>query len=316
MVAAKEAEIYRKSANKLSVEQREQLLKPYLPTKNPNSKRQTLPWVRTFVKTQLHLLVFILIQLAFSFYIRLRRAYHVVLDRTFAILYYHHHAPELIKQDFRGLKKIPHHLSVILELRGEEQDPGGLEGLLDEVAEISAWCACAGISLLSVYEKTGVLKDHMSTTHRTVSSKMHAYFGRRIPSLQIQAPHVPSFLNGDDLGQPPSASGHLSILLLSAEDGRSTLVDLTKTLAEMAQRNKLTPSDISIDLIDAELTESVMGEPDLLVLFSPNVDLHGYPPWQLRLTEIFHIQDNSGVGYLVFLKALHNYAKAEMKFGR
>lgn len=84
----------------------------------------------------------------------------------------------------------------------------------------------------------------------------------------------------------------------------------------MAQRNKITPNDISIDLIDAELTESVMGEPDLLVLFSPNVDLHGYPPWQLRLTEIFHIQDNSGVGYLVFLRALHSYARAEMKFGR
>lgn len=167
MVAAKEAEIYRKSANKLSVEQREQLLKPYLPTKNPNSKRQTLPWVRTFVKTQLHLLVFILIQLAFSFYIRLRRAYHVVLDRTFAILYYHHHAPELIKQDFRGLKKIPHHLSVILELRGEEQDPGGLEGLLDEVAEISAWCACAGISLLSVYEKTGERVPLLQSCHES-----------------------------------------------------------------------------------------------------------------------------------------------------
>lgn len=155
MVATKEVEIYRKNANKLSVEQREQLLKPYLPIKSPNSKRQTLPWVRTFVKTKLHLLIFILIQLVFSFYICLRRAYHVVLDRTFAILYYHHHAPELIKQDCRGLNKIPHHLSVILEFRGEEHDPGGLEGLLDEVAEISAWCACAGISLLSVYEKTG-----------------------------------------------------------------------------------------------------------------------------------------------------------------
>lgn len=109
---------------------------------------------------------------------------------------------------------------------------------------------------------------------------------------------------------------HISILLLSSEDGRSTLVDLTKTLAEMSQRNKLSPDDISRDLIDAEITESVMGEPDLLVLFGPNVTLQGYPPWQVRLTEIFHVQDNSGVGYQVFLRALHRYAKAQMRFGR
>lgn len=112
------------------------------------------------------------------------------------------------------------------------------------------------------------------------------------------------------------AKDHLSILLLSAEDGRSTLVDLTKTLTEMSQRRKLSADDISLDLIDAEISESVMGEPDLLVLFSPNVQLQGYPPWQVRLTEIFHVADNSGVGYQVFLRALHSYAKAQMRFGR
>ena len=110
--------------------------------------------------------------------------------------------------------------------------------------------------------------------------------------------------------------GHLSILLLSSEDGRSTLVDLTKTLAEMSQHQKLLPSDISLDLIDAEISDSVMSEPELLLLFGPYVNLQGYPPWQLRLTEIFHVQDNTGVEYQVLLRALHNYAKAQMRFGR
>ena len=111
-------------------------------------------------------------------------------------------------------------------------------------------------------------------------------------------------------------SQHLSILLLSAEDGRDSLVDLTKTLTEMSQRSKISASDISIDLVDALISESVMGEPDLLVLFGPTVELSGYPPWQLRLTEIFHVQDNHGVGYQVFLRALYNYANAQMRFGR
>lgn len=29
-----------------------------------------------------------------------------------------------------------------------------------------------------------------------------------------------------------------------------------------------------------------MDEPDLLILFSPEICLKGYPPWPLRLTEI------------------------------
>ena len=84
----------------------------------------------------------------------------------------------------------------------------------------------------------------------------------------------------------------------------------------MSQRNKLSPTDISLDLVDAEITESVMGEPDLLVLFGPSVELQGYPPWQVRLTEIYHMQDNTGVGYQVFLRALHKYANAQMRLGR
>jgi dehydrodolichyl diphosphate syntase complex subunit NUS1 len=84
----------------------------------------------------------------------------------------------------------------------------------------------------------------------------------------------------------------------------------------MSQRSKLSSNDISQELVDAELTESVMGEPDLLVLFGPTVELSGYPPWQVRLTEIFRVQDNQGVGYQVFLRALYNYANAQMRFGR
>lgn len=124
------------------------------------------------------------------------------------------------------------------------------------------------------------------------------------------APGTPTSESSGALLQP------LSILLLSAEDGRDSLVDLTKTLTEMSQKSKLSPKDISIDLVNAEISESVMGEPDLLILFSPSIELAGYPPWQLRLTEIFHVQDNNGVGYQVFLRALYNYANAQMRLGR
>jgi len=80
---------------------------------------------------------------------------------VFAILYYHHRTPELIQKDVKGLSRLPEHLSVILKLEDEAKGGAGLEGLVDEVAEIAAWCACAGISTLSIYERTGVLVKYL-----------------------------------------------------------------------------------------------------------------------------------------------------------
>ena len=75
--------------------------------------------------------------------------------------------------------------------------------------------------------------------------------------------------------------------MLSEADGRRTLVDLAKTLAEMSQKRRISPQDITADLIDAEISESVMEEPDLVILFGGNdIVLQGYPPWQMRLSEI------------------------------
>lgn len=120
-----------------------------------NGKRpRTIIGVRKFLKNQLYAVIFTIIHTIFSIYIRLRQAYHAVRDRILAVLYYHHRTPELIQKDVKGLTRLPEHLSVILKLEGGKGG-AGLEALLDEVAEVSAWCACAGIPMLSIYEKTG-----------------------------------------------------------------------------------------------------------------------------------------------------------------
>lgn len=68
------------------------------------------------------------------------------------VLYYHHRTPELIQKDVKALDRLPEHLSIILQFREDE----GLEGLVNDVAEISAWCASAQIPMLSIYEKSGM----------------------------------------------------------------------------------------------------------------------------------------------------------------
>lgn len=182
----------------------------------------------------------------------------------------------------------------------------------------------AANQLLCVLLGPGILKGFVNETHDAITQKLRAYFGPGHPSVSLGAPHMPP-VESTTLSRRASAGGvrgnadgikHISVLLISAEDGRDSIVDLTKTLAEMSQRKKLSTADITMELVDAELSESIMAEPDLLILFGPHIELAGYPPWQIRLTEIFHVQDNHAVGYQVFYRALCRYAQAQMRMGR
>jgi dehydrodolichyl diphosphate syntase complex subunit NUS1 len=152
----------------------------------------------------------------------------------------------------------------------------------------------------------------MPRVYEATIQKLAFYYGGEHPTLSVTSPHRDGY-SSPDLS---NGLGHLKLHLISSQDGRDSVVDLTRTLAEMSQKGKLSTTDISMDLIDAELSEGIMDEPDLLILFSPNVELSGYPPWQIRLTEIFCLKDNEAFGYQVFLKALRNYASAQMRRGK
>lgn len=149
------------NGRRLSPGDRENILKPYIPDPTdltlpqPQRRRKGPPRktpIRTFLRSQLHQLVYTLIHIFFGIAVRLVQAYHAVVDRIFAIVYYHHRTPELIRKDVRGLKRLPEHLTIVLSLRKEDD---ALGVLMDEVAELTAWSACAGIPTLSVYERTG-----------------------------------------------------------------------------------------------------------------------------------------------------------------
>ena len=217
---------------------------------------------------------------------------------------------------------------------------------MDEVAELSAWSAAAGIPLLSVYEKLGILKSYMPQLQELVVQKLTAYFGTGSsrPSLTLYAPNLPPVAPSPKMFDQSTSNGNsqprprLDLLLLSATDGRDTLVDLTRTLTEMAQSKKIRPKDITADLINTEIVASTAfpgsitngnhaasaetppSEPDLLIVFGPYVKLDGYPPWQIRLSEIFCVggdlkNGSTRVEYQGFLRGLWKYAGAEMRFG-
>jgi dehydrodolichyl diphosphate syntase complex subunit NUS1 len=163
MVSKQDTELFRQDIRfrgaKLSAAERERLVKPYLPDPSalPSSttlraRRQKKTPIRTFLKSNLHQLVYACIHLFFGLYIRISHSINAVIDKILAIIYYHHRTPELIQKDVRGLSRLPEHLSVLLTLRKDDE---ALQTLMDEVAELAAWSSCASIPTLSVYEKSG-----------------------------------------------------------------------------------------------------------------------------------------------------------------
>ncbi|KAJ5494805.1 hypothetical protein N7463_010892 [Penicillium fimorum] len=349
MVSQRDREILRDDlrarGTKLSVAEREALLKSYLPdpaelgqkpTPQPIVSERKTPRktpIRTFLKSQTHYLTYALTHIIFGIVVRLLQAYHAVVDRIFAIVYHHHRTPELIRKDVKNLKRLPQHLSTILTLRKEDDS---LAVLMDEVAELAAWSSCSGIPQLSIYEKSGVLKSCIPALHQIITTKLASYYGTpsHQPNLQLYAPHHPVHRSA-----PLTTNPTLTILLLSSTDGRETLVDLTKTLAEMSQNGKLSPEDITPELVDAEISEIttqplsmdptlsdtvLKPEPDLLLVFGPFLKLDGYPPWQLRLTEMYCTGgrshglsgDGEAVEYQGYMRGLWHFAGAQMRFGR
>ncbi|KAH8736759.1 Decaprenyl diphosphate synthase-like protein [Ilyonectria robusta] len=305
----------------LNEKERQRMLQAYLPTPNetppiPSSnaraQRRSPLGVRRFLKNQMHVLIFAVLHGIFSLYIRVRQMWNILCYQVSSVFYYHHGTPQYIKRDVMALKKKPKHLSVILKAKENHRAKADVERLIDEVAEIATWCACAEIPMLSVYEKTGILKKNMSRVYDAANQKLTFYFGGQHPGLSVTSPHKEDLPASN--GENPQ--GHLRLHLISSQDGRDSMVDLTRTLAEMSQKGKLSPRDISTELIDAELSEGIMTEPELLITFGPYLELSGYPPWQIRLTEIFCLQDNERVGYQVFLKALQHFGKAQMRKGK
>lgn len=249
--------------------------------------------------------------------------------RFLSIAYRSNDDPSVINADINKLPKIPQKLSVILNYKSEQEEGGGIDGLCNDGASIAAWCVSSGIPSLSIYEVDGVLKKSVSELSRAIFQKFESYFGtENIPNFLIKIPHLNLSYSGIDgvlidnsikdksRDKDDFTDYDIEISLISKVDGRSTIVELTKVMAQLAKNGELKKSDITIKFLDHELRQLIGEEPDLIILFQPYLDLQGYPPWHIRLSEMYWEPDNESVSYVVFLRALQKYSTCKVNVGR
>lgn len=225
--------------------------------------------------------------------------------------------PQLIKQDVKGLKKLPKQLGAILEDKPSYTVGGGLKGLLEEGSEIVCWSVCADIKHVSLYDYNGLLATNVDEFRKAVHHKLAKYYGpQNIPSFTVKVPHLHKVYEDISKVGDEEKKSVIEISLLSAFDGRKTIVELLKTVSDLKDKKEIQSSDLTMELLNTQLIELVGQEPDLILCFGPRLDLTCYPPWHIRLAEMHWEMDNNEVLYAVFIRGLRNYSSAKMNVGK
>ncbi|KAF5098510.1 hypothetical protein D0Z00_002032 [Geotrichum galactomycetum] len=217
--------------------------------------------------------------------------------------------PELIVKDISSLPKLPRHIAAILKLN-QKKKSDSLDDLLVKSSDLAYWAISSGASVLTIYERNGVLKALDPTDFkRRINKKLEQYYGSDMPVIKVNIPPLENSVNNG------GESGVFVINLISQEDGRGSLVKLTRELSSRVTEKKLETKEITIPFVDAELTHNEFEEPDLLYVFGRRLDLDGFPPWQIRLSEIFNLEHIDEVSYPLFLRGLESYAGCKINLG-
>lgn len=155
---------------------------------------------------------------------------------------------------------------------------------LESIARLLCWCKQLDISHITLYDDLGRLKDMHKWLIKYIELRMRA-FGCDKPIDRIEGLNI-----------------------ISRSDGRQKFAEDMRELVE-----KLKPDEINIDTVDKCV--GWPSDPELLISFGYPLCLHGFPPWQLRLTEILSIPTHRYLPQKVFLDCLSRYSRTSQREG-
>ena len=201
---------------------------------------------------------------------------------------------QAVQEDSTKLSKTPNHIAFAL-----------LESSISikDVAYLILWSIACGAKGISLYDIKGYLKYHQEELEKQV---MH---------LVKHLKYEPCYINWN--GIVTNSKDDFTICLFSKEDGQEDIVQAARKLARHVANGNLKVDDVNESVIEANLGSANKGlpDPEVLLRFGLAHSNQGYPPWQIRLSEIHDIDSHHGVTYLDFLNILSKYSRCEKRFG-
>jgi len=210
--------------------------------------------------------------------------------------------------------KLPNHIAVVVD----ELDTAN-DGM---IIKLCCWCIPFGIRYLTIFESSGRLKEQTQEFGKDVEAMMKRFFGEDV-NFQIWIgkenfqPILLKYHLSTTQTVPLPASLPLFIDVISQEDGKRELISVSRKICEEVEKGILSPNNISCQIIDTKIRE-IRGfpDPELLLKFDATQVSSGYPPWQLRLTEIHEMGRLSEVKCEDFIRSMRQFAKCQQRFGR
>lgn len=203
----------------------------------------------------------------------------------------------------KNLTKIPNHIALAF-----------LEPAISipDVSKLVVWSIASGANCISLYDIKGFLKDKQL---ELISSLQ--LITKKLPRDQFNIHwHDNSGLlksNGKDLSSSP---GQIHICLLSRQDGGPDIVQAAQRLAAQVANGNLKSESLDESLLGSALTANRgLPDPDVLMRFGLAHSNLGFPPWQIRLSEIHDIDTHREVSLRDFFQVLSKFSKCEQRFG-
>lgn len=154
---------------------------------------------------------------------------------------------------------------------------------LETIARLLFWCKQMSICYITLYDDLGRLKDKQKELFAHIESIMKSF------------------------GCDKSINRIDGLNIISQFDGRE------KFLAEVKELVKLEPESIDLERVQNQV--GWHSDPDLLISFGSPLCLYGFPPWQLRLTEILSIPTHKKLPIEVFTDCLIRYSRILQREG-
>uniref|UniRef100_A0A6G1SKH1 ditrans,polycis-polyprenyl diphosphate synthase [(2E,6E)-farnesyldiphosphate specific] n=1 Tax=Aceria tosichella TaxID=561515 RepID=A0A6G1SKH1_9ACAR len=184
--------------------------------------------------------------------------------------------------------RIPRHLALTFTDESNRLD-------LNSITDLICWCKQLGVKYITLYDDLGRLKAKQKELYRFLDYKASliddSTSNENEPTM-MQLKHI-SYIKG--------------LTILSRLDGRQKFVTDIKDLL------KVEPAKIDLDLVQKHVGWTC--DPELLIIFGFQQCLHGFPPWQLRLTEILSIPSHRNVTYRMFIDCLEKYSRTTQRLG-
>lgn len=227
-------------------------------------------------------------------------------------------------------RRVPKNLALVFA--GDKNLPRNVleKTILQSCVNVVEWCQVLGISKLTIYEEHGLALE------------LESQIRDRIPLTPLESHQLsPCHSTGHHALQP------ISLCLLSSSSSKTKIANLARSLyldirhnSRKGEQRAQVINDFSLEVntVNTLLEANVDGfsSPDFMIIHPINLlphnqapfEFHGFPPWHMRLTEMYFNQRwQHWLGSCVtpspmvldeisFREALDEFALAEMRFGR